>query len=524
MVSYSLLHRCTSECLAAFVSIFLVESLLANKLLPKTKGHNIGFGFVAFGIGFAIFIPLQCFGYISSALNPAVTFASAIAGDIPWDYFPCIALAQLVGSFSGAVLVWVFYLPHFLTVPEPPPKKEEDRLLRTRDDLGQNALQFASYNTSPIRYTLSSHIRSFRRMSLQRHGYRAEDVLGRDAVLGRQGLLNRRRSVTIADLHGRLGRLEQQHGCHDGSFGQKRRRLSGTRRTNSQKRDSPVPHQCTSINMETVGEEVSSPFERQRPVMRHESLAAALAEHEKKHNLYFTSGTVEVGPPEKPAEGNGLESSFQLSQGKPPLGSSQKPSLKPAQKSEKPFGAFAQMLQNPFTKEDAGKVTRADLLADASIRADQNAKLAVFCMRPSIYAPFSNFLAEVITTAALVLGIFMISQRGGMVHEPSGGLYDHGLKALYVGILFAVLILSLGGTGTAMNPARDFGPRLAHYLLPIAGKGSSEWYYAWIPILGPFCGGALGAGLFQAIKLLNKSGVEGGFYDDHITSLLDTIP
>lgn len=480
---------------------------------------------MAFGIGFAIFIPLQCFGYISSALNPAVTFASAIVGDIPWDYFPAIAFAQVLGAFLGAVLVWVFYLPHFSTVPEPPPKKEEDRLLRTRDDLGPDALQFASYNTSPIRYTLTSHIRSFRRMSLPRHAYRAEEVLGRDAVLGRHGTLTRRRSVTIADLHERLERLEQQHGhCEAANGSQKRQRMNGIqppRRLNSRtKANSSVTQMTLPENMETLEERTGGECERQKNLLCTQSLAA-LAEHEQKHGLYFTSGVDKEKLQKGALENAGNEASTEHSQALPPRGPCEMSGMEPTKKWEKPFGTFAHALPNPFAKET---LTRADLLVDASIRADQNAKLAVFCMRPSIYAPFSNLLAELITTCALVLGIFMIAQRGGMVHEPTSDLYDHGFKALYVGILFAVLILSLGGTGTAMNPARDFGPRLAHFLLPIAGKGGSEWYYAWIPIVGPFCGGALGAVLYRALKLLNKSGVEGGFYDDHMMTLLEGIP
>lgn len=75
-----------------------------------------------------------------------------------------------------------------------------------------------------------------------------------------------------------------------------------------------------------------------------------------------------------------------------------------------------------------------------------------------------------------------------------------GLNPLLAGFLIASVCLSLGGpTGVALNPARDFGPRLAHQLLPIANKGKSDWAYSWIPIVAPLVGGALAASLFNVL-------------------------
>jgi glycerol uptake facilitator protein len=97
---------------------------------------------------------------------------------------------------------------------------------------------------------------------------------------------------------------------------------------------------------------------------------------------------------------------------------------------------------------------------------------------------------EVIATALLVFAILFIG-----VNE-----FTHGLKPLVVGLLIVSIGLSLGGTtGFAMNPARDLGPRIAHALLPIEGKGSSDWGYAWIPVAGPVVGGMAGAFLYQLI-------------------------
>ena len=79
-------------------------------------------------------------------------------------------------------------------------------------------------------------------------------------------------------------------------------------------------------------------------------------------------------------------------------------------------------------------------------------------------------------------------------------VFSHGLMPLLVGVLVLGIGLSLGGpTGYAINPARDLGPRVAHALLPIPGKGSSDWSYAWIPVVGPVVGGILGAGAYFLI-------------------------
>lgn len=115
--------------------------------------------------------------------------------------------------------------------------------------------------------------------------------------------------------------------------------------------------------------------------------------------------------------------------------------------------------------------------------ADTGNKLACFSNSPAINAPFANVTSEVIATIVLILGIKGIGTMG----------VSAGLAPLFVGILVWAIGLSLGGpTGYAINPARDLAPRIAHALLPIAGKGSSEWSYAWIPVVAPIIGGIIG--------------------------------
>lgn len=126
---------------------------------------------------------------------------------------------------------------------------------------------------------------------------------------------------------------------------------------------------------------------------------------------------------------------------------------------------------------------------------DQEAKLAVFSTGPAIRRPLANLITEIIGTAGLVAGVLAILRPENLV--PNSG-WDKGFAPFLVGLLVWAIGLSLGGpTGYAINPARDLGPRLAHALLPISGKGSSDWSYAWVPVVGPIVGGVLGAVIFN---------------------------
>ena len=117
------------------------------------------------------------------------------------------------------------------------------------------------------------------------------------------------------------------------------------------------------------------------------------------------------------------------------------------------------------------------------------AKLAIFCTAPAIRRLPANALTEIIATTALV-GVGFAFTASSVA--PNG--LPPGFAPYLWGMLIWGLGLSLGGpTGYAMNPARDFGPRLAHFLLPISGKGGSDWGYALVPIIAPLIGGAIGA-------------------------------
>jgi glycerol uptake facilitator protein len=112
---------------------------------------------------------------------------------------------------------------------------------------------------------------------------------------------------------------------------------------------------------------------------------------------------------------------------------------------------------------------------------DKGLKLATFSTSPAIKNTSQNFISE-------FLGTFIMGLVGGAL-----GSIENGLGPFAVGLMIWAIGVSLGGTtGYAINPARDLGPRIAHAILPIAGKGDSNWSYAWIPVLGPICGAIVG--------------------------------
>jgi glycerol uptake facilitator protein len=132
-----------------------------------------------------------------------------------------------------------------------------------------------------------------------------------------------------------------------------------------------------------------------------------------------------------------------------------------------------------------------------AVTESQASKLAVFCTGPAIRNTSSNLLTEIIGTAVLVLGVLTILTPKNL--NPEHG-WNVGFGPALVGVIVWAIGLSLGGpTGYAINPARDLGPRIAHAVLPIAGKGNPDWGYAWIPVAGPIIGGVLAAFLYKAL-------------------------
>ncbi|MFF9032641.1 MIP/aquaporin family protein [Streptomyces iakyrus] len=132
--------------------------------------------------------------------------------------------------------------------------------------------------------------------------------------------------------------------------------------------------------------------------------------------------------------------------------------------------------------------------------------LGIFSTIPEIRNPVANLITEILATIALVLPLLALVGSNRHVEgigigliEGGEGIYGSGIAILLVSFLVVGIGLSLGGpTGYAINPARDLGPRIIHAILPIPNKGTSDWGYSWIPVVGPLIGGLLGGVIYNA--------------------------
>ena len=161
------------------------------------------------------------------------------------------------------------------------------------------------------------------------------------------------------------------------------------------------------------------------------------------------------------------------------------------------FGNFDKTLVLPFIAAQFAGGTLGAIInwlaykQHFAITEDKDIKLAVFCNSPAINSVPHNLLTEIIGTFVLVFGALCISPSATSLGT---------LDALPVALLVLGIGLSLGGpTGYAINPARDLGPRIAHFILPIPGKRDSNWSYSWIPVAGPMLGGLLAGFLFSIL-------------------------
>jgi glycerol uptake facilitator protein len=132
------------------------------------------------------------------------------------------------------------------------------------------------------------------------------------------------------------------------------------------------------------------------------------------------------------------------------------------------------------------------------VTSDPELLFAPFATRPAIRNLLSNFYSEALGTSVLIIVILYASEPTLGDGTPIG---LGALGALPVALMVWVIGLALGGTtGYAINPARDLGPRIMHELLPVKGKGSSDWGYAWVPVLGPITGALAAAGIFMLLS------------------------
>jgi len=131
---------------------------------------------------------------------------------------------------------------------------------------------------------------------------------------------------------------------------------------------------------------------------------------------------------------------------------------------------------------------------------DDDPFLGIWVTRPAVWAPLQSFMTEFIFTFIFLMLVNLTAARGQYLYQPSYGLYANILQPVVIGFIIGASILAAGPTGFAGNPARDLGPRLAHWILPLpkSKRIGSEWRYAWIPVIAPLCAGVCAGGLYKA--------------------------
>lgn len=376
-----------------------------------------------------------------------------------------MSFSELAGAFAGAVLVWLTFLPHFNIVPEPPTVEQNDPFASdTLLNVGfgrhfsPTELNIGSYNNDPLANYQALHPT----VALHRTVRDIGDVLG---VI--RSDITRRREQLLKDL------AEVKNG-------EQRREMESQLRELDQHTRTLDEHQFKARAAEMAIEQTVRASEGTASSANGTPLGTQRREDSA------TAPGARPGIPQPP-KGGVLRSRSDV--GKK---STQDP-------------------EEGVTAEVIKVVSPAEARYQAELIADQNIKLGIFSTRPAIYAPAYNFLCEFICTVTLLVVINLVAERGSMLFEPSRGLWN-ALFGIWVGFYVFLLVLVIGGpTGLAVNPARDLGPRIAHFLLPIPGKGPSEFIkYGWVPVLAPLAGGAAAGGIFLLINKLNHSDVPAG--------------
>uniref|UniRef100_A0A383VRT2 Aquaporin n=1 Tax=Tetradesmus obliquus TaxID=3088 RepID=A0A383VRT2_TETOB len=491
-MAYSLGIRCLAEFLGMMIVIYTGEAALANELLPSTKGHAMGWGWTVFTFGFAFLAPLHIFGKVSAKLNPAMCLAQWVWGNLTGVDFVCLSLAEFAGAFVGAVLHWIHFLPHYKTLPEPAALDKDDNLLRRRDVMKESALQIASYATRPDRKVTSNPLNPLRHTL---YYLRSSDVIHEETpsqVLSEyyhmRDPLHRRASVT-----GPAGSE-----AHVQPLARKTIQVADLQRHLRDAHVEKVLRQRTCPKCHSGAGSSSGNF-------------AAAAAGDDTH-VHSDGGQRHVG-----SFGRSFSADVDRAGAGAPAGmvvelaGLQGNGGREEQSSKRDVRFADGFDSNTITAEKQ----RANALYQAAVVADQNAKLSIFATRPAIYSPLYNFITEVMGTVALLLLVLLIEMQARRFPEGSDVklFYEVGIQYFLICQVIVVLIAGLGGpTAYAANPARDLGPRLAHALLPIPGKGSSEWSYAWIPGFAPLVGGVIAGVLYIAIEEMQfpGGGTKGG--------------
>ena len=510
MPTYTLAAKFASELLGTTLAIFVGTSAVANELLPTTKGH--GMGYFATGLSFVIafFFSGACFGGISAVLNPAVFLYLAIRGELQygWVEFVTGSTANILGGFFGGCLTYVFFAEYFKTVPLPQDNDPVSRLLHGPPDaLSNDAGRFASAFGDASRPN-------------DDEGFRDEVVQFGENIVG----------TSFRGMSGSLGNVDDAAAA------------DGTQ----------VDDTMPSNNQDIREEALRSEMERER-LMRAASSAynsssfyvlppmEAIPEgsstttgtgtgtttptNGSANNSAYNSGTSSLNSSRSsrmdwneafqqtaldPRSADDFKYDAKLADEEAGIREKQKEGLRSRHKTLS--GSKKKQVKFHVPRMSMSKKKRTeseirDAAFEAAIRADQAAKLSVFATRPAKYNRINNFVQETMGTVVLIVGIQTLILRQKL-DSSLKDITSPYLESFFTAFFVTACAMGLGGTtGFAVNPGRDLGPRIAHFILPIPGKGESEWHYGWVPVAGPFVGACLAAPIMIAVEMLYKSGM-----------------
>jgi glycerol uptake facilitator-like aquaporin len=376
--------------------------------------------------------------------------AKGFLGTLPWKDCLALMVADLIGAFLGGIFVFLTYLGHFLLVPHPPrPRTWVDQYERRRPPPPSETRDaLVSAGDVPISFVVG------------KVGGRGENLAGSIAPPS---------SSIDGGREEERGTTTTSSTIEEGSSVQLRRR--NTIQVATQLHLHDVENDPAYINNAAIkGDKIIE----QRAVHKNYPLLCLISPTEEGPLLHCTT---------------------------------QVDSSAASLKSQTLRERNGTILNSD--KEDAAALERAGLGEDeiaaylGELESDRKGKLSCFCTRPALRHRGINFLTEVLGTFILIFAALMMEEVGKLQPSEIAVAIWEIMLPFFLGWLVVALVMSQAGpTGYAANPARDMGPRLAHWVLPIPNKGSSEFSYSWVPVLGPFLGGFLGSFAFYLMSLM----------------------
>lgn len=469
-------------------------------------------------------------GSISAVCNPSFLIANTVRGSLNAREFFSLAFSDLAGGIIAGVLVWLTYLPHFSLVPEVPAVLSDPSrqaaiesatrrraraaargrlpnnaalLLSSGRGYGAFVLNAASFEDDSLEQTagLPEHASEIRTYLERAHERRVKAIETLERALEDVDPSTQSRIAHIVDqVKATISHDERETQKHIKTL----RRAEQARADLEASRGLPG----ATANAAAGGTNAAA-----------DAADVASSEGSATQKAARGGGSASGGSPAKEL----LE--FSALDGEGARGGARRRSLR-----SRATGWLAEaFLPTPVPDESSNPSESSILLSDpsltpedveieealvrykAKVDLDQNIKLSIFCTRPAIYNPFCNALCEFICTIFIVISVTMIGDRANTLYEPAREAYSAVIPG-WVGMAVFIFVLNIGGpTGLAVNTARDLGPRIAHWFLPIPGKGPSEFLsYGWIPAIVPLAGGAAAGGFLLLIdKLTSRAYVSG---------------